>query len=34
MYLSTFIVASRTVGKRGSLAAGYLSKPIQAKANE
>ncbi|URD98208.1 hypothetical protein MUK42_36054 [Musa troglodytarum] len=34
MYLSTFIVASRIVGNRGRLAAGCLSKPIQAKANE
>ncbi|CAL9088419.1 unnamed protein product, partial [Musa textilis] len=34
MYLSTFIVTSLVVGNRGRLAAGCLSKPIQAKANE
>ncbi|CAD5175547.1 unnamed protein product [Musa acuminata subsp. malaccensis] len=33
-YISTYIIALRRVGKRGSLAAGCLSKPIQAKANE
>ncbi|CAL9052482.1 unnamed protein product, partial [Musa banksii] len=33
-YISTYTIALRRVGKRGSLAAGCLSKPIQAKANE
>ncbi|CAL9164572.1 unnamed protein product [Musa hybrid cultivar] len=33
-YISTYTIALRRVGKRESLSAGCLSKPIQAKANE